>query len=310
MRERISRWGCLAFFAAFNLVFWLAVAIAVGLIAGDVIDLGVETYLRGLRATAETMLEQAPTRLAEAGGRPTAQATDGKEGLASAPPVLETQEPARETPLPPAKTSAAGSDPGGQPTRQPSSPSPTNAQATAEPGQEPAATASPAPPTITPPPTETPVSQPLLLSNPTLASLLNIGAEMERSAPGRPVQIRYAEDALNREISAYLKAFPSELYQNVYLQLRRNQIILTGEIIAQGLEVGAEVIGTLAVQDCRPLVVLESVSTTGTQAPVFYRNQIERILQDAMSWSVDDFPLCFEQVVLEEARMTVYGSRK
>jgi hypothetical protein len=318
MRDRVSRWGCLAIFAATNLVFWVAVAIAVGLIAGDVIDLGVETFLRGFRATAEAVIEQAPTRLAEAGSQPTARATEPQkpqstevgEGPTPTPLSPETPEPPRDTPMLPTKTSAAGPDPGALPTLQPGLPSPTGAPATTEPGQEANATAPPPPPTVTPGPTATPVSQPLLLSNPTLASLLNIGAEMERSAPGRPVQIRYAEDALNHEISTYLEAFPSELYQNVYLQLRRNQITLTGEIIAQELVVGAEVIGTLVAQDCRPLVVLESVSTTGTQAPIFYRNQIERMLQDAMSWSVDDFPLCIEQVVLEEGRMTIYGSRR
>jgi len=51
MPKHTPRWSWLAVFAACNLAFWLAVAIAVGVTATDLVDLGIESFLRQKQAT-------------------------------------------------------------------------------------------------------------------------------------------------------------------------------------------------------------------------------------------------------------------
>ena len=52
MPKNTPRWSWLAIFAACNLAFWLAVAVAVGVTATDLVDLGIESFLRQKQATA------------------------------------------------------------------------------------------------------------------------------------------------------------------------------------------------------------------------------------------------------------------
>ncbi len=148
------------------------------------------------------------------------------------------------------------------------------------------------------------------MSNPDLLMLMNIDTEMLRSATGRPVQIRYREGSLNREIATFLEAHPTLPYRNVYIALKRDQIILTGEVTTQGFQLSAEVIGMLAVEDCRFAVKIETISTTGKLPPILYQAPIEGMFEDAVNWIPTEYPLCLEQIVLEEGRMTIYASRR
>jgi hypothetical protein len=310
MTSRVSRWGCLAILAISNLVLWVVVAIAVGLVASDTVDLGMETYIRERRATAETLIQQVPTWISELKARPATQEPEPAEVQAEkGSPTSTSISPTAPQPSPPPATQAPQT-PTAPPAQEPSTP-PTPTPISSSPSATPLSpSAVPSAPSATPGPSATPISSPLLMSNPDLLTLLNIDAEMLRSATGRPVQIRYREGPLNREIATFLEAHPNLPYRNLYIALKRDHIILTGEVTTQGFQLSAEVIGTLAAEDCRFVVEIEAISTTGTLPPVLYESPIENMLEDAMNWIPTEYPLCLEQIVLEEGRMTIYASRR
>ncbi len=45
-------------------------------------------------------------------------------------------------------------------------------------------------------------------------------------------------------------------------------------------------------------------------APTFIKERVAGMLLQAVTWYPDDHPLCLEQIVLEESRVTVYGHRR
>jgi len=171
-----SRRTRLIVLAAANLVFWTGVAVSVGLLAGDAIDIGIESLVRRTQATAVAVFERLPARrLAETPAPASQSATP-------APRVL-TAEAAQVTP----STGVALVQAEGSALTPPSSGKADTTPVGAAQSDVPLASA------------------PLLLADPPFTDLSLIDAEMSRSALSRPVQIRYAEDALNQEITGLLE---------------------------------------------------------------------------------------------------------
>ena len=277
VNSRVSRWGCLSIFAAVNLVLWIVVAAAVGLVASDAVDLGVETLIREGRVTAIALWYQVPTRISGAVDRSTAEARPPRPAETSSP---EASSAAVATPFD----------------------TPTPAQVSA--------TAAPLKPTATPLPAEVSLRSPLLMTDPGLDGLMHLDAEMGRSDVGRPVQIRYGEAALNREIATLLDQYPNLPYHDVQVELRRDQIIVQGIVDLLGVEVSTEIMGIVQADDCLPEVQIDTVALAGVLTPGFFKDQIKEIVLESLSWYPADYPLCLEQIVLEEGRVTVYASRR
>ncbi|MEJ2732783.1 MAG: hypothetical protein P8189_04290 [Anaerolineae bacterium] len=274
MFRRDSRWGWLTLFALVNLLLWAGVAAAFGLVVSDRVDLGVEALARRGQATAVALWSQVIPRAAQPTPVPTA--------LVGAPSPTEIVE---NTPQATA-TEAHGS----QPSAPATAPTPDD--------------------TPTPEPEATGVRTPLLLADPEISSLAALNAEMSRSAPNRAVQIRYQEEALNREIAVLSTNNPDLPFRDVYVDLQRNRVVVTGETTVLGFQVSAEVTGSVSVQECRPQLEIETVFVAGVMTPQFVKDQVEEMVLEAMDWYPVDYPLCLEQIVLEETRATVYGYRR
>jgi hypothetical protein len=290
MSSRISRWRWLTVFAFGNLVCWVVVAVVAGLLIGDEVDLGVETLIRERQATVVAMWDQVSQRPSrtEPQTTPTAQ---------SSPPT-ETQS-ARGRP---SATIAWPTD---------ATPSPTpRTQATSGVSQPSTATPSLSSQTATPQPKQTLVNSPLLMSDPPISNLVHLDAEMSRSAPGRAVQIRYQEATLNREVTAMLQRNPDLPYHNVTVDLKQDRVVVTGSVTVLGFEVTTEAVVTVAVQDCRPQMEVQSISIAGVLTPGFVKDEVKGMLLEALAWYPADYALCLEQIVLEETRATVYGHRR
>jgi hypothetical protein len=148
------------------------------------------------------------------------------------------------------------------------------------------------------------------MSDPDLSDLKDVKAEMSSSVAGRPVQIRYQEAALNRAIADFVQEHPELPYADLYIDLKRNWFTLTGSVTINEVPVSAEVVGTLMVEDCQPKVDIGSISTAGVQAPGLLQDTIIALIAESVRWFPADHPLCLEQIVLEEERMTLYGSRR
>lgn len=277
MSRRNTHWVWLTLFALVNLVFWAGLAAAVGLIGSDRLDLGMESLAREGQASAVAFWEQ----LVPKNARPTPVPTT----LSQAPPPAETAE---NTPQP----ALAGAVENG--------PQATPAAVTVLSSDD----------TPTPEPEATQVRSPLLLADPKISSLAALNAEMNRSAPNRAVQIRYQEEALNREIAILWTNNPELPFRDVDVDLQHNQVIITGQAIVLGFRVSAEVTGSVSAQDCRPQLEIETVSVAGMMTPQFVKDQVEEIVLEAMAWYPADYPLCMEQIVLEETRATIYGYRR
>jgi hypothetical protein len=290
MFSRISRWSWLLIFAACNLLFWVAVAVAVGLVVSDEVDLGVETLIRERQATVAVVVVQsvakASLRTPEADTPTKGPAPPETEVVASRPTVTTVLPPA-STPLP---TPRVERTPALLPTLTPA--------------------LLPTPIQPVPQPEATPVSSPLLMSDAEFSNLAHMDQEMARSAAGRPVQIRYSEEALNQEVETLLQRSPNLPYRNVKVDLKRDQVVVTAEVTVVGFEVGAEVLGTVVVRDCQPQMEVQAVSIAGVLTPGFVEEQIKEMLLEAMDWYPADYPLCLEQIVLEEERATIYGYRR
>jgi hypothetical protein len=148
------------------------------------------------------------------------------------------------------------------------------------------------------------------MTDPQFTNLSRLNQEMEQSAAGRAVQIRYSETALNQEIQNLLQSNPKLPYRNVYLDLRRDRAVVTGDVTALGLQVGAEVVSTVKAEDCVLRMEIESISIEGVFTPRFVKDKIRALLLEALDWYPADYPLCVEQIVLEEGGATVYGHRR
>jgi hypothetical protein len=300
MRNRIPHWSWLALFAACNLMFWIAAAIAVGILAGDKVNLGVESYVRARHGTVIAALQQITPRPARtAAVRSGVQPTSRPERSAT-PPSQPTRPPILA----------------GQPTTEPLQPAQSPQPPTATPQvratslTKPTAKPTASPALLTPEPAVAAVREPLLLSDPDTASFAEIDAEMGRSAAGRPVQICFSEAALNREMAALLASSPDLPYHNLYVDLKRDHLVLTGDVAVLGFQVSAEVEGALVARDCLPQAEIDSISIAGLVTPEFVKDGIQDIIVDALGWYPADYPLCLEQIVVEEDRLTVYGSRR
>jgi hypothetical protein len=318
------RWTWLKAFAVGNLVLWVGIACAVGLCAGDGVDLGVETLARHVQATAVTSWGEATSRGLASAPPSRPQQQDGESSVlpavAMAGSTLEedpgTAVPPAATVSPPAEAAALAAADDTAPAPAPSSP----AGGGVEPGVEPS---EPTPPgDAGPGVTTTPVSgepavaadirlsSPLLLVDPEFQNLGTLSAEMERSAPGRPVQIDYQEEALNREIATLWRTNPDLPYRNVQVDLQDNGVAIRGQVTVLGFQVDAYLEGTVVARDCRPALQVERVSLAGVLAPRFVRERVAAMAQESMAWYPADYPLCLEQIVLEETRATCHGYRR
>jgi hypothetical protein len=334
MFNRLPRWTCLALFASCNLLFWVAMAVGVGVLASDKVNLGVETFLRTQHATAiaawskasiepaqitalpMTLEAASPTKVEAAALPAKAQATTSpkkaqvvaaptKAGAAASPTVAaQASRPTRTstvearaeaTVLPPADTPKApeprptGTTPATTPTAIPT------ARQVARATVQPTAVAN---------------SNPLLVSDPDLKGLALIDAEMSRSAAGRPVQIRYGEEALNGMVSALVASDPDLPYQNLHIDLKRDGVLLSGTITVMGFQVQTEVEGSVVARDCVLETEIQRIAIAGLVTPAFVRDSIRTVVEESLDWYPADYPLCLEQIVLEEDWVTIYGSRR
>ncbi len=298
-----SRWNLLFAFALFNLIFWVGVAIAVGLLAGREVDLGIEQSVREYQATAAAALQRVTSSATPLTVWPSVGATELRAD--HTPTAIPTNPPTRvaatatRTPLP-FDTPALQPKPRSFATRSP----------TPRPTTHPLPTVRPAAPSPAFAATPTLIRQPLLLANPPLQDLSDLDREMARSAPGRPVQIRYHEDDLNREIAALLAANPDQPYRDVSVDLRRGRVVVRGSTEVLNFTVPVEVTGRVTAVDCRPRIEIEQVTVGGLLTPSFVREEVREMVLEAESWYPADYPLCLEQIVLEEDRATIYGHRR
>jgi len=309
MFKNVSRWSWLTIFALANLLFWVLVAAAIGVMATDTVDLGVETFVRRsyheYRTTAVAVWKQAAAQTPFPAGPtadPTARVIADKPGLrpAGASAAANTSAAAIAWPdTPPAQPIVETGT--GQEVGQAPLPTPQLSLETPAPNPVVGPTA---------PPTATPVRSPLLIANPELKDLDQMDAEMSRSAVGRPVQIRYQETALNQEIAALVENNPKLPYQNVRIDLKPDRVIVKGYATVLGFPVGTEVVGRLAVKNCALQVEIEQISIAGVLTPGFVKEQIKSMVIEATTWYPSDYPLCLEQIVLGEERATVYGTRR
>ncbi|MBN1658763.1 MAG: hypothetical protein JXA93_10195 [Anaerolineae bacterium] len=159
-------------------------------------------------------------------------------------------------------------------------------------------------------PTQALSMAPLLLADPAFTDLSELDAEMDRSASGRPVQIRYQETALNREIAALLAGDLNLPYHDVLIDLRRDHVVVTGKVSVLGFEVNAAIEGTIVARDCRPQFDVESVSVASIVTPDLVKRRVAEMLHEAMAWYPADYALCIEQIVIEEAKASIYGTRR
>ena len=277
MANRNVRWLTLTALALANLVCWAGGAAAIALIASPGLDLGLEARLREGQATAVAVWERL-------------------ERQPSGPAVEPEQAGAIPTP---AMTGTTGDQPIAAVITPQNLPPPSTPQ--------PATTAVTEP---TPLPGPTLVSHPLLLADPEISDLAPLDAEMARSAPDRAVQIRYQEDTLNAELAALWRNNPDLPYRNVWVNLMRDQVVITGRVSIMGFEVHAEVTGKVAARDCVPVLQIEELNIAGVMTPRFVKDQVEQMILEAMTWYPADYPLCLEQIVLEETRVTAYGYRR
>lgn len=148
------------------------------------------------------------------------------------------------------------------------------------------------------------------MSEPTFNNLTRMGQEMNRSAEGRPVQIRYSEAMLNDEIETWVQSNESLPYRDVRVDLKRDGVVVTADVTVLGFEVDVEIVGTMEARDCRPHMEITSISMAGVLTPGFVKDQAKEMLLESLNWYPADYPLCLQQIVLEEERVTVYGYRR
>ncbi len=333
MFERIPRWSWLGVFAACNLLFWIAVAVGVGALASDKVDLGIESFIRAQQSTAVAAWHDLAT--AEAANplpSPGASRAAAVQTSWSTQPATDAVEPTliveaaivdeptaavelalatkptltAELASPPEATVAA------TPTAAPTvRPRPTRVVAPS-PTPQPSAPVSAASraPQPSPTPTTTLMTSPLLLADPDLDDLAGLQAEMSRSALGRPVQIRWSEAQLNSEITELLAQNADLPYHNLRIDLKRDHVVLNGDVSVMGFLVNTEVQGTVLAQDCRPQAEIDRISIAGLVTPGFVKENIKSMVAESLDWYPADYPLCIEQIVLEEDGMTIYGSRR
>lgn len=291
----------LAVLATANLAIWGTVAYGVSLIAGDRLDLGIESSVRQVQETAIASWNASRPGSAASGPAGTAGSAPGPAmlpGISSAPAgeaaawVVSTPQPGAPETEP---TSAAAADPGADSGAFPT-PAPPGSASPEEAAQASAGAAA--------------ASAPLILADPPLSDLASLDQEMAGSAVGRTVQIRYLETTLNQEIAALLAASSGMPYQNVHVDLGAEQVVVKGDVLLLGLELEVEVRGTLSARGCRLHFEDRSVKIGRLFTPVTIRNGVRVLLDEALGWYPADYPLCIDGIVLQEDRATLYGHRR
>ncbi len=261
--------------AALNLCLWIVLAGGVVLVVSRRVDLGVETFFREGPATLVAALR--------GGDRSTPISTEA---------ATETAHP--EPGVPTAVTRGPeSSEPGSQATQEPVS-SPTEA----------------ADSTPLPEPSVQLISSPLNLSDSALDWVMNVDAEMANSAAGRLVNIRYSEEALNREIVQFLQRFPFLPYGPVSVDLKRDAVVVKADVELYGVTASVEVGGRVGARDCRPWAEIDYVSISGMPTPGLFRDGIQQLLEDALAWYPPDHPLCLQWIIVDEDQVTVNASRR
>jgi hypothetical protein len=313
MSRRGSRWSLLVVFAACNLVFWIAVATGIGVVASDMVDLGVESYLREKQATVAAIGAQAPSHLPDRTPGPTQEVDSGTASTRAVDDEEATEtvvtrvEPTEVRATSPASTQPRATAVRMTPYATRTEPAPT--VAAQAPSPQPTRSVSGNPPPASQDSAAL-ASAPLLLADPDLSELVSLDAEIRQSAVGRPVQIRYREAALNKEIADLLASEPDLPYQNIQADLQSDSVTLTGDVIVMEVEFPTVIKGKVLARDCLPQVEIESVSVSGILTPGFIKDRIKAVVDDAFSWYPADYALCLEQIVLEEDRATIYGSTR
>jgi hypothetical protein len=301
--SRIPRSAWLILFAACNLIFWVGVALGVGLAVSDTVDLGVETLLRQRQATAAAFAEHVVS-----GARGTEVAVPVLSPVPTMMEVRPTQielDAVKTTIAEAVRPTATGAQ-----TPVSTSASATDVVSTAvlAPLFTPDPSPTPVPPTATA--TQDTIKTPLLLADQGFGTLAGLDTEMNRSATGRPVLVRYSETTLNEELAALLANSSDIPYRNVYVDLKPDQVILTGDVEVMGFDVSTTALGTIVAEECRPYIQVTSVSIGGVLTPGFMEDQIEELMLQALDWYPADYPLCIDQIVIEEERATVYGHKR
>jgi hypothetical protein len=289
----------LALLAACNLVVWASVAVAVALLASDVVDIGVESFLRQSQATAVSVWENLgpepsdtpspqtplPTQLALSSGDSDSPEASGRTDEGAASPGGEATQPVPSQP----GTSTSGSA---------ATPMPSGEESSTGPAQSASQSLTQAPSSL------------LLLTDPDWEDLARLNEEIGRSAVGRPIQIRFHEDVLNERITELLGSYPTLPFENVQVDLKRNRVEAVGDVGVLGFPMSTKVSGSVVARECRPTAEVESVSMAGVLTPGIVSDGLKESLLSLLSWYPADHPLCVEQIVIEEDRVTIYGSRR
>ncbi len=314
MCGRCPRWGWLLLIATANLVVWLGLAYAVATLAGDGVNLGMEAYLRQGQATAVTYLgtgQAARTSTAQARaaglaepttlGNPPLDAGEPVSSPSSARPASPSAEPLPGSDLFSAgPQSASPTEPGqagGE--ARPSQPAGATRPAQAAGGAQ-AASAS----------AQVASGRPIVLAEPAFRELMAANSSLEQAGSGRQVRIHYLEETLNQEIAALLAANPGLPYGDVRVHLQPDRVVVSGRVVVLGLDLNAELLGTLLAENCEPRVDVQAVSVGGLLTPRFIKNQASALVFKALDWYPPDAPLCLEQIVVEDGALTVYGYRR
>lgn len=115
---------------------------------------------------------------------------------------------------------------------------------------------------------------------------------------------------LNKEIETLLESNPGLPYRNVHVDLRRDQAVVTGDVMVVGFDVDTEIEGTVLVENCRPRMEIGSIAIAGLLTPGFVKEQVKEMVMEALDWYPEDYPLCLEKILLEEDRATIFGYRR
>ena len=298
MYSQWPRWGRLLFLAVTNLMLWVDLAVVVWQIASDDMNLDLETLIRKGQAAASAYLsEPAATEPAWVAAPTVARPTGPVVGL------VVTAENTPEHQVRP--TGQANVLPTLQPTKLPSlgsHASPAALQPTTIPRPE-----------VTPTAwhhSAAPAAGPIILVDPEFSGLMQANSDLDSAPAGQRVQLRYEEGVLNQEIAALLAQSPDLPYRNVQVQLEPDRVVVTGEVTVLGIDLSAELLGRLGVENCAPRVDVQAVSVGGILTPRFIKNQAATIVLDALDWYPADSPVCLDGIVLEDGAVTVYGYRR
>jgi hypothetical protein len=299
MMGRVPRKVWLALLAVSNLVVWASVAIAVGLLASDMVDIGVESFLRQSQATAVSVWENLgtepsdtpppqaplPTQLALSSGESDPPKASGGSDEGAASPGGEATQPVPSQPETSRSDSAA-------------TPMPSDEESAPGPAQSASQSLTPAPSSL------------LLLTDPDWTDLARLNEEIGRSAVGRPVQVRFHEEVLNERVSELLGSYPTLPFENVQVDLKRDRVEAVGDVGMLGFPMSTKVSGSVVARDCRPTAEVQAVTMAGVLTPGIVSDGLKESLLSLLSRYPADHPLCVEQIVIEEDRVTVYGSRR